>query len=183
MGIGDFIEALRRLVKEPLSAILVVGAVGALVLTIDYRMGFTHHYDVTSQIQELRALEEATPDSTSHPALDANLDSLRQGIAARMSARQRSLGEFLNSNPLARLVIRILASSTLWIAFFLYSTLATGIEDRFNQAVGSLMLAAIAIAAGILTPTFGGIWLTALLLVGLQILGFIALSLIGNYTK
>lgn len=86
MNIDFLLNYLRRVFSDSVIGGIFLITVAILVLVIvNHSTGFTHHYDLSRQIDEFRKMQEST---NSDSAAAARMDSIRMSIAAQMRERQ-----------------------------------------------------------------------------------------------
>jgi hypothetical protein len=86
MNSEGVISAVKNTITNPsLGGIFFLVILIGLTAIAEYGTGFTHHYDVRSQLRELNQLEKA---AQSDSAALRRIDSLRAGILDRMERRQ-----------------------------------------------------------------------------------------------
>lgn len=121
-----FINIIERALTEPNAGrvavlLLVLGA----LLFADHIGGFTHHYDVKHQVQELNALREGpTPDSI----VREKMDSVRTSILNQIRSRQTPPSEELERKA------RLYTATPTAVFFLLVSVILLVYEDsRFLE--------------------------------------------------
>lgn len=88
MGLESFLRSLENIFTSPsLGRIAFLLVLVLLAFVVEYGTGFSHHYDVRSQLQELNQLEAGTEDT----ATVQQIDSLRSEVLYRMEKRQSQM--------------------------------------------------------------------------------------------
>lgn len=88
MDLESPLRSLENIFTRPsLGRIAFLLVLALLAFVVEYGTGFSHHYDVRSQIQELNQLEAASEDS----ATIQQIDSLRAEVLKRVERRQSQM--------------------------------------------------------------------------------------------
>ncbi|PEN13312.1 hypothetical protein CRI94_11785 [Longibacter salinarum] len=184
MDLGTPFQTLERVFTEfNVGRLLYLLTLFGTIVFINYEAGFTHHYDVSYQIDEIERLQGLVTDSIDQK----HVDVLREGVIEEMKARQTSIpdrlansirGFFLES------LVRALAVSAGFLLYFIYSIIpSTQLEDKRSQAIGSGAITIVLIFIGYIFPDVGGLGGTAASLIGVQFVAFFVLAAYGNWRK
>ena len=184
MDVGKPFQTIERAFIDPSFGriaflIFVVAGLGI----VNYDMGLTHHYDLSSQINQIERMGSMNLDSTQ----SRRVRSLRTEVINQIEDRQAPLTEriaTLLGERILELIVRVISASFLYLLWILYAlTAGPGIEQPAQQAIGAAAFAAFLAVVGLLLPAIGDLQGTALVLVVIQF-GSLALLLIyGNLRR
>lgn len=183
IDVGGGLTAVRNSVRNRDSSDLVFLAILVLVyFGVDYDLGFTHHYDVSSRLSEVERLRKMDPDSSQ----SARVDSLYEGIIAEMETREETLIAELPSIYESEtydwigITFRVLCAAGGYIVYFIYAVYKGKELEPEGQRLGSFIFVIGMSIVGLIFPSIMGIGGTAIALVAVQFMSAVALSRWGN---
>ena len=184
MDVGKPFQTIERAFIDPSFGriaflIFVVTGLGIL----NYDMGLTHHYDLSSQINQIERMGSMNLDSTQ----SRRVKSLRTEVINQMEARQAPLPEriaTLLGERIVELIVRVLSASFLYLLWILYAlTIGKGLDQPTQQVLGASAFAVLLVGVGLLLPSIGDLQGTALALVGIQFGSLALLMIYGNLRR
>lgn len=184
MDVGKPFQTIERAFINPsFGRIAFLAFVVAVLAAVNYDMGLTHHYDLSSQISQIERMSSMDLDSTQ----SKRLKSLRGKVINQMEVRQTPLpGQIatLIGQRGIELIVRVLSASFLYLLWFFYAIFAgPGLDQPKQQALGAAAFAMILAGAGLVLPSVGGLQGTALALVGVQFGSLFLLMIYGNLRR
>lgn len=157
----------------------------AVYFGVDYDLGFTHHYDISSRLSEIERLKEMNPDSSR----SARIDSLYNGVLGEMEERVEPTVPAVETPELiwgtvVPELIKVLAATFGFLGYSIYAFVSgKGLENPRDQAVGSSLVVAFLVIVALLLPNLGDTTTTVGVILALQFLVFVAMATWGNLRK
>lgn len=184
MDLGTPFQTLERVFTDfNVGRLLYLMTLAGVIALVNYKAGFTHHYDVSYQLSEIERLRNVGGDSLSQKKISALYD----GVIEEMEARQKPIPERIEnlaSEQTLGLIVRILAVSFGFLSYFAYTLLPfIDLQERRSQTIGSGLLTIVLMGIGVIFPDVGGLGGTAAALIGVQFVVFVILAAYGNYRR
>ncbi len=188
---SEAIQSLERAFTDPSSKrIFFAVTLVSLALSLNYCTGFTHHYDTSSEIQEIRALSEIRSGSVEE---DKELQELyrsalrdvqrrQEPLMQRFSKQMAHLGRQLATN-LPTILIRVASATFIFVFWLLYVLIVRPPEVRSLMLRGLTPFFIFLLAVAWLLPEVGTIGGTAAVLTHLQLFLLFSVAIYGGLRR